>query len=363
MSDGDGPSKESLREVKREYKARRKAEEQRAKDAKAYWDQQTGRSSKKGGGKAAAAVGVLVVAAVAVAALKVGPFAPSTPTADAASASPTPSVSTTSPASARSSASASPSTSATGAAPVSSGVDRTIVSGFATTPARTWKVGAAGIVAPAARQVGIFRPAQVREAYAVTAAYLRAAMLDPRVLYKGDLKPVLATFGPVTRAFLKKQVAAGAVSPADGIGWDQVANRFHPGDWRAAPEIRIKGRMRAIAQDSSLQITFVYVAAYWVVHGRDSAAQTITIRREGAITFYGKGSGHAGEPYYGGSSYTSSASVCGASWPYRNYVVAWTNRHQVPGASAAAPSSTWDPTDVDAQPAAPGCFHDASGFG
>lgn len=365
----DRPSRESLREVKREYKERRRAEKAREQYAADYWSATTGlpqRRRRRSAGRTTAIVAGLAVAAIAVggAVLHVGPFA-GTASSTAAMPFPTPSATRTDPApataGATSPAPSSPDATASSPSRVASGVDPSIHAGFATTPAVTWKVGAAGIVSPKARQQGIFNPSQVKDAYTQVVSYLREAVLDPRVLYEGALDPVLATFDAEQQRWLRKMVAAAKDSPADGIEWDAVANRFHVGDWRAAPEIRVKSSIRATANQDVLQVMFVVVAAYWLVHG-DDAAQVVTIRREGYMAFYGHSPRHSGPAYYGGSSYTSSSSVCGALWPYRQFLEVWIDPSKVSGLSAAPVTSTWDPTDLNAKPTAPGCFHDTSGF-
>ena len=359
MPDGDKPSRESMREVKKEYEARRQAEKERAKQADRYWAEQTGRasrstgSSRRGlliGAAAVAAVGGLALTAV----LHVGPFA---------SASSAPAAAGTSSAAPSSSLSPTPS----GASPSPStddGTDPKVVAAFQDSPAKAWSVGAVGIVAPKGRQVGIYRPRQVSDAYARTSAYLKVALLDPRVVYRAKLDPVFAVLGTSSTRWLKQQQALGTASKGkQGIGWDEVANRYHVGDWKASPEIRVKGRMSA-TQDSQGQLVvhFVYVAAYWLVPSKGGAARTVAIRRTGEVYFMGNGTRRVTPPNYGGSSYTSTASVCGSSWPYRDFVEAWTDPRGVDIVSPSPINTSFDAGDLDATDPT-GCFHDTSGFG
>ena len=260
MGDDEGakPSRASMREVKREYKQRQKllAQEQaqREQAARDYWSLETGQKrapAASGGGPrrgAGFAVAALVVA-VGFAGFVGYRALTGQPGSAAASSSTSPSASA--------SASGKPATpSPAPSAAEDDGTDPAIVPAFEGSPAKDWPSGAAGIKAPKAEQFGIYRPAQVRAAYAATERYLRAALLDPKVTYKGKLDPVFATLGSQSTAFLKKQHArATATKGKKGVYWDSVANRFHVGDWKAAAEVRVKGRMKPrIGKQGSLVV-------------------------------------------------------------------------------------------------------------
>ena len=203
----------------------------------------------------------------------------------------------------------------------------------------------------------------MRAAYAATERYLRAALLDPKVTYKGKLDPVFATLGSQSTAFLKKQHArATATKGKKGVYWDSVANRFHVGDWKAAAEVRVKGKMKPrIGKQGSLVVGFTYVAAYWLVPAKGGEPRTIAIRRRGDIYFLGNGPSGVTPPGYGGSGYTSTASVCGSTWPYPDYVQAWIDKDAVVTPSQDTPDESFDVGDLDA-PEPTGCFEDTSGF-
>ena len=351
MDDGGRPSRASLREVKREYKDRQKAEKQRAKDAQAYWAGQSGRSSRRPGWLVPSAV-IAVLAVVATGGMYALKVSSSSTTPTAAGASPQAAGGPSASAKARASSSS------------SDGTDPTVVPAFSGSPAKNWPAGAKGITTPRAKQVGIYRPAQVQEAYSDVARYLQVALLDPRVLYRGSLQPVLATLGPQSSQWLHQQVALGTKTKGkQGIGWDSVANRFHVGDWRAAAEVRVKGRMRASSNRSGdLVVRFVYVAAYWLVPAKGGSPRTIAVRRTGDMYFLGNGPSHVTDPNYGGSGYTSTAGVCGSTWPYPQFVEAWVDRGSVPVVSPSPVTTTFDPTDVNAADPT-SCYTDTSGFG
>lgn len=354
MPDGEKPSRESMREVKKEYEARRKAEKERAAAAEKYWAEQTGRSKPSSGrtGVVLGVTAVVVVGAVAATALlHLGPFATAATATDAGSPQP----SASSPSSSSSAPKATPSTSA------DDGTDPTVVPVFGDTPAKAWKSGTAAIVMPRATQVGIFRPKQVAEALAKTKAYLVAATVTPRVVFRGQLPPVFATLAPSSVTWMKQQHA----KKADPTPWTAIANRFRPGDWRAAAEVRLRGKVTTSPGDQqTLNVHAVYVAAYWLVPAKGGTPHTVAVRREIVLRFYGRGSSHVSAAeiatWYGA---ISSDSVCGATWRYPDYLQAYADRSAVPVATPSAITGTWDPTDPDAPASVgQGCFTDTSGF-
>ena len=362
MGDDEGakPSRASMREVKREYKARQKQQAadqaRREQAARDYWSLETGQarrpttSTKPRRGSWVAILALVVAVGfagyVGFRALtgQQGPLASAEQPSGSPSATPA--------------ASGSPGTTEA----EDDGTDPTIVAAFEDSPARDWGIREAAISTPNAKQVGIYRPAQVQDAYNTTAKYLYAALLDPRVTYKGKLDPVFATLGASATRFLKEQHArAKATDGKKGIFWDSVANRFRPGDWRAAAEVRVKGRMKArVDGEGRLVIGFTYVA-YWLVPAKGGEPRTIAIRRNGDMYFIGNGPTRVSTPGYGGSGYTSTASVCESDWPYPDYVQAWVDPSAVVGGSSGTPDQSFDVGDLDA-PEPTGCFQDTSGF-
>ncbi len=361
MSD-ERPSTESLREVKAEYKARRKAEEERAKAAKAYWDQQSGRTSSKGRGPLLA-VGVLVAAAAVVGTgyvAKLGPFAGSTATTSAAA--PSASAPASSPSSSASAPASPTASAAPGASASDDGTDPALQAAFEDTPAAGWKPGIAGIVMPKARTVGIYQPRQVADAYAKLATYLQHVMLDPRVQFRGKLDSVFASMNPRSVTWIKQQHALFQKSGGKkGYPYGQVAVRFRPGDWRAADATRVRGKVTAKpGTQGSLELDFVYVAAYWLQPRAGGAARAVAVRLEGTAYFYGNGPRKVDRLQAGFLGMTSTAGVCGSSWPDPEYVEAWTDLTKAGGSSGDV-VGTGDLTDPDAT-LPTGCIHDTSGF-
>lgn len=360
MSDAGKPSKESLREVKAEFKARRKAEEQRAKDAKAYWDQQSGRASSSKGRGPLVAVGVVAAAAAVVGAgyvAKLGPFAAATSSTTASGATPTTSTASPAPTSTTpKAASPAPSPSAN-----DDGTDPTLQAAFENTPAAKWKPGVAGLAMPKARTVGIYQPRQVADAYAKLAVYLQHVMLDPRVQFRGKLDPVLATMDGRSVSWIKKQHALFVSTHGKkGYPYSQVAVRFVPGQWRAAAATRVRGKVTAKpGPNGALELDFVYVAAYWVQPRSGGAERAIAVRIDGTTYFFGNGPRKVTRLQTGFFGTTSTAAVCGSTWKYPDYTEAWTDETQAGGTSTA--TAAVDPTDPDAT-VPDGCFINTSGF-
>ena len=362
MSDGEKPSAESMREVKREYKQRRKAEEQRAKDAKAYWDQQTGKKPQKSGGRALAVVALVAatvgVAGAGAAVAKVGPFAASPASSNAAGA--TPSSAAPSRASQPTTASKAPTGSASPST-AADGTDPTLVAAFEGTPAASWKPGLAGIVMPKGKQVGIYRPRQVADAYDKLAVYLRHVMLDPRVQFQGKLDPVFATMSSHSVSWIKDQHALFVKTKGKkGYAYSGVAVRFRPGDWRAADATRVRGKTTTkVGPNGALELDFTYVAAYWLQPKAGGDPRAIAVRLEGVTYFYGKGSSKVDRLQAGFLGIMTSASACGSGWKYPDYAEAWTDMTKAQGGGTA--TAAGDMTDPDAK-LPTGCIHDTSGF-
>ncbi len=341
--DGGGPSRESLREVKQEYRERRKAEKQRAAAADAYWRAETGKAPRRGRKGTAVVVSLAVLAAAGGA---VWFFAHQGPTSVTASST-------------RQAASPTASKGTGGSTTAASASPTTTPPPFDGTPASSWRAGKAGIVAPKATRVGIFSKAQVADAYSQAQTYLRTAMLDPAVVSKGKLDPVFAAIGPYSTKWVKDQHAM-TKDGTSALPWTVLANRFRPQDWDPNPEVRARGRMTAQAYGDKLRISFRYVAAYWLEPRGPGIGRAVAVRRDGYMEFMGAGPTKAGPMLFGGNGWTITSGVCGADGRYPNYLEAWV---QTPTVASPRPTTTWDPTDVDADsPTGSDCYVDGSGF-
>ena len=352
MSQDQNPSKESLREVKREYKQRQKDEKARKKAADKYWAEQANPGASLRPSKVTSRVQITlaVVAIASVGLVAFGALRGST-----TSPSALPRTGNVQP-------SAEPSPSGTEASSSSSPAPCK----FCGTKAEHWAVGAHGLGAPKAVRVGNFGPHQVSDAYSKVIEYLKAATLDPAVVFHSKLKPVFATLGSETTAWVHKQHdLAKSTKGKKGIYWADLANRFHPGDWDPEGEIRVRNKFKAERGDNNgeLKIHFVNVTAYWLTPHVGVTPQAVIVRRTGDVYFYEDGSSKVSMPNYGGSGYASSAGVCGAIWPEVEYIDAWPNPASAKIVSDPPIAGPWDMSDPDAEPpTAPGCFTDTSGI-
>jgi hypothetical protein len=352
VSQENKPSKESLREVKREYKQRQKDEKARKKAADKYWAEQVnpGKSSRSGSAKNGVQVTLAAVAIASVGFLAFGALRGSAtlPSALPATGSTQPSVKP-SPSATKASASSSP-------APCK----------FCGTPAEHWAVGDHGLIAPKAVRVGNFGPHQVSDAYSKVIDYLKAATLDPAVVFHGKLAPVFATLGSETTAWVHKQhERSKSTKGKQGTTWAEVANRLQPADWENSGEIRVRNLFTTEPGRGSdeLKIHFVNITAYYLKPKDGMFSKVLLIRREGNMYFYEASSSTVSEPSYGGSGYTSSASVCGSNWRNPDFVEAWTNPDSVASDAVAPLDNDWDMSDPKAAIPKKGlCFRNTSPF-
>jgi hypothetical protein len=324
-----------MREVKREAKERQKARDSYVKN------QRRAGSGARGWKPYVACV---VVVAVAAAGAVWWVNRPSATGIDTAAAHPT---SSTSPG-----PGASPGASS-GASPAASPSASPVVDPFDGTRAKSWPKGEKGLIAPKAKTVGIYRKEQVALAYAATTRYLKAAMLNPSVLYAGALDPVYDTLDPDVRSSTIAWAAKETRRPF-------FATRFWPaGLAPAGPTIRVRGHMTpGIGKDGVLEISFTYVAAYPVKDLKHPKrdAELVIVRREGALDFRGAGPHAVDGPYLGLNTYVSDHAVCGSKWGHPAFVEVYLAGQAPKTSSDPGPLATWDVSDPDQKPPKGKCY-------
>jgi hypothetical protein len=305
------PSRESLREVKREAKQRKKAAAGRSRPA--------GRSRAGRLPLSRRAIIQGSVAVVLLAGFATGGFSLFGPGSEPTAHAPIPVV-VPSDSSAATPTSASPQPSV---AP----------DPFAGTPAAGWPLGDKGIVAPAAQPVAGFSKAQVAAAFAHTRGYLHEALLDPSVVFRGQLGPVIAMISTASLGAWK----------ADTTTWPvNLANRFLPQQLVSGTlPFRVNGFMSAgQGPYHQLRITFHYVVVY-DVHGKSAvpgATPTLVgIRRDGSMIFDPRHDGLAAPGWLEDSQYTSDRSDCTRKWPYPAYVEVYLQSPDDPPAPTVSP--------------------------
>lgn len=305
------PSRESLREVKREAKQRKKAAAGRGRPA--------GRSRAGRIPVSRRAVIQGSVAAVLLAGIATGGFSLLGPGSEPMSHAPIPVV-VPSDSAAPTSTSASPSPSVA-------------LDPYLGTPAAGWPLGDKGIVAPAAQPVAGFTKAQVAAAYAHTRAYLHEALLDPSVVFRGQLGPVVAVISKASLGAWKADTTTWPVS---------LANRFLP--QQLVPgrlPFRVNGFMSAgQGPYNQLRITFHYVVVY-DVRGKSTVPGTtptlVGVRRDGSMIFDPRHDGLAAPGWLEDSNYTSDRSDCTRKWPYPAYVEVYLQSPDDPPAPTVSP--------------------------
>jgi hypothetical protein len=316
LSDLAKPSRESLREVRRE--ARRRPRGGPRHDP--------GNGRRSGGSRWPVVAVLLVIVVVVGAVVAAGVLVTRTvPTRAAAATGPTPDPTE----------SGAPSAAATKAPDP-----------FARTRVVGWGTGAAGIKVPAAKPVGSFTAAQVGHAYARTATYLRAALLDPHVLYADALAPVEATLRPDT-------VRSRHDDPTS------IANRFPHSVVSASPTIRVTGVMKAkVGADGRLQVTFTYIGAYAVRPAKGGDVELVAVRRTGTLEYLVRDPAHVGLPWVYQDGTTNDHSVCGSKWPDKAHLeVVLGPQVSEPPAAPTTPLPDFDLLDPNA-PEPTSCFNE-----
>jgi hypothetical protein len=179
---------------------------------------------------------------------------------------------------------------------------------FSGTAVAAWPVGAAGIKPPAPKPVGAYGTAQVADAYARTVRYLRAAMLDRAVLWNGGVAPVDATLAP-----------ASARRYADDPSY--LANRFPRSVRPASPSVRVNGEMAAKPGPRGvLRVEFSYVATYAVRPAKGGPTELVAIRRYGTFEYERATAATVTAPWAYEVTYIGDHAPCGAKNRFPGYL-------------------------------------------
>lgn len=204
----------------------------------------------------------------------------------------------------------------------------------------SWPVGMAGVRAPKAVATGTFTATEVAAAYTATRRFLRAAMLDERVLYGDQRTPVFAA------------MQQSSVRSRRGQDFAYLGTRFHSSVEKASDVVKVNGRIKpARIVQGVLRIDFSFSAVYALREKGGGETQRVVIRRYGTVQF-----DHGDTlPWLYQSSYLSSHSYCDLEWPHRGYVTTWMEAPATGG--GPQPTATANLLDPDDLP--PGdCFTD-----
>ncbi|MEU6380235.1 hypothetical protein [Streptomyces sp. NPDC046909] len=155
-------------------------------------------------------------------------------------------------------------------------------------PAAKYRVGAAGITFPAARDTSHFSETQVLSALDTVKEYIVHSALDPEVLTGGQTRPVRVLLPADQYLQFDESLSHPAADGAHAVtGW---LVRFDPESVELAdPRIRVQGTLRAAETESTiLEITadhtFVY-ALRPVGAGAEDEVSLFTVRREMQFRF------------------------------------------------------------------------------
>lgn len=305
------PSRESLREVKREAKQRKKAAAKRGRTV--------GRSRAGRLGLSRRAVIQGSVAVVLLAGIATGGFTLMGPSSKPVSHAPIPVVV--------------PSDSAAPTSTSASPAPSVALDPYLGTAAAGWPLGDKGIVAPGAQPVAGFTKAQVAAAYAHTRAYLHEALLDPAVVFRGQLGPVVALISKASLAAWKADTTTWPVSLANRFLTQQLLPGTLP--------FRVNGFMSAgPGPYNQLRISYHYVVVY-DVRGKSTAPSTtptlVGVRRDGSMIFDPRHDGTAAPGWLENSQYTSDRSDCTRKWPYPAFVEVYLKSADDPPAPTVSP--------------------------
>ena len=139
---------------------------------------------------------------------------------------------------------------------------------FASTPAKNWADGAAGIVVPAAKPVGTFTAAQVEAAYQTTRSLLIAGDLNEPTLLGGPPTAFADLLASEQRTqFLGGLDKKGVNKAGLPLSTRQWVTSFAPGSAKLiGGVIKVRGTMSAksvsVSDTTALAITVNYVFAY-----------------------------------------------------------------------------------------------------
>ena len=210
---------------------------------------------------------------------------------------------------------------------------------FAGSRVESWPVGAAGIRPPAAKAVGAFSAAQVAAAYDRTAALLRTALLDRSVLYGRRTEPVLGRLAPGSARQWKDQTA-------------YVMNRFDPRVVAPASRtVKVNGRMTARVADDALRVSATYVAVYALRSpGAPAAApELVAVHRTLRFDFQPARDGLSA-PWVSYGYYVSDHTPCGQRGDFGAYVRVVLDKAAAATQPPDAPAEDFDVLDPTAEP-------------
>ena len=163
---------------------------------------------------------------------------------------------------------------------------------FASTPAKNWADGAAGIVVPAAKPVGTFTAAQVEAAYQTTRSLLIAGDLNQPTLLGGPPTAFADLLASQQRTQFLDGLDKNGVNKAGlPLSTRQWVTSFAPGSAKLIGSvIKVRGTMSAksvyVSDTTALAITVNYLFVYAIERpGNATDWMRLVTHRDGSFDF------------------------------------------------------------------------------
>jgi hypothetical protein len=225
---------------------------------------------------------------------------------------------------------------------LATGASKTVGDVWVNHSASRWATASEGIEVPVARAQGRFSGDDVKAALIASREFVEAATVNRTVLFQEQVDPVLKTLADGA------EISTYYGSPRTSKSWPYLITRFPKEAVRAADStIRYRGSMKPALRDGMLVVDFSYATAYALEGAQgDSTPEIVVVRREGTLEFEGAQPGQVGLPSAGRMYHVSDHSVCGSRWPFKAFTEVWIGRQPKPdNQPTASDQPTLDPNE------------------
>ncbi len=216
--------------------------------------------------------------------------------------------------------------------------------------ASQWPTASEGIELPAAQAMGKYSGDDVKAALIASRNFVEAVTINREVVFGEKVAPVLKTLsdGP--------EIGSYYGSPRVSKSWPYLVTRFPQEALRQADDtIRYRGTIKPALHHGLLSVDFSYATAYALESAKGkSGPEIVVVRREGTLEFAQSQPGQIGLPSAGRMYHVSDHSMCGSRWPFKAFTEAWVGVPPKPDVSPTAsdrptldPNERHDLTDPD----------------
>lgn len=220
------------------------------------------------------------------------------------------------------------------------GVDASPAGVWTEHSASLWPSAEDGLELPTASALGPYSASDVRRALVAARTFVEAVTIDRRVLFHGSVSPVVNAIedGDEIRAYYG--------DPATGEYWPYLVTRFVPKMLGPADgTIKYRGAMKPALKKGTLTVDFSYATVYALVNRKKGAnPEIVIVRREGTLDFLQAQPGSVGLPTSGKMFHVSDHSACRSRWPYPAFTQAWVGVDPDPQTSPSD-DETLDPNE------------------